>query len=312
MKNPILSFALPKTTSDGFVVVAVLWILGTLSALVSIYAAYVINTAAGFSVHDQHLRAEGLVSAAVELTAYRKLSAPALPGPTRNQFSFRLNQATVEVEYESEAARIDVNEASKLLLVGLFVALGARQQDAEIYGDRIIAWRTPPTNGQDSEAIAYRAAGLAYGPRGAKFPHINELSLVRDLPIAIVERALPFVTVYSARPEINIFDAAPQVLAALPGMTPDRLHMVLVRRQSGSENGNTLLPLLGAAQQFATTDSSKALRIFVRIKFDGGRQSNSEVVIAVLEQGDKPFVVLSWHNDLDDNSANILRKVGSR
>ena len=76
------------------------------------------------------------------------------------------------------------------------------------------------------EASAFRMARLGYQPRGAKFPHTNELSLVRDLPISLVERALPFVTVYSGRPQINILDAAPEVIAALPGMTQDRAECI--------------------------------------------------------------------------------------
>src|SRR5262249_56030078 len=37
-----------RAACDGFIVVAVLWMLGALAVLASIYSAYVINTAAGF------------------------------------------------------------------------------------------------------------------------------------------------------------------------------------------------------------------------------------------------------------------------
>ena len=103
-----------------FIVVAVLWILGALSVLVSIYAVYVVNTASAFAAYDDHIKAEALVSAALELTAYQQQSASAQSRPTHGSFSFRLGQANVAVEFRSEAARIDLNAAPKQLLVGLF------------------------------------------------------------------------------------------------------------------------------------------------------------------------------------------------
>jgi general secretion pathway protein K len=313
MKPAISRLSSPQATADGFIVVAVLWILGLLGALVSIYVAFVINSAAALPMHDERLRAEALVSAAIELAAYRHLSAPAQatpaqPAPTSGRFGFRLGNEDVAVEYESEAARIDLNAAPKQLLVGLFLVLGARQQDAEIYGDRIVAWRTRPTGGQDTEASAYRAARLGYGPRGGKFPHPGELLLVRDLPVALVERALPFVTVYSGRPQVNILDAAPEVIAALPGINPQRLNEILAKRRVVPVNGTALLPLLGAAQQYASTEAGRALRIAVRIRFDSGRQTSSEVIILTFDQADTPFAVLSWRDELEANRANGARR----
>ena len=37
---------------DGFIVVAVLWILAALATLATIFSMYVINTATAFAVHD--------------------------------------------------------------------------------------------------------------------------------------------------------------------------------------------------------------------------------------------------------------------
>ena len=222
----------PDAASGGFILVAVLWILGALSALVSIYAVYVMNTSAGLTVHDDRLRAEALTSAALELTADRILSATKESAPVGGRFEFRLSAARVDVEYQPENARVDLNAAPKPLLVGLFSALGSHQRDAEIYGDRIVAWRTPPANEKDTEAAAYRTARLGYEQRGAKFPHAAELSLVRDLPLAVVERVLPFVTVYSGRPQVNVMAASPKVLAALPGVTLEGLNAILALRQA--------------------------------------------------------------------------------
>jgi len=288
-----------RPTRDGFIVVAVLWILGALAALASIYAIYVVDTAAAFGVHDDRLQAEALVSAGLELTAYQLTATPEAR-PTQGAFAFRLGRAAAAVEFRSEAARIDLNTAPKELLAGLFVALGVRSDAAEVYADRIVGWRTAAPEGQDPEASAYLTAGLRYPPRGAPFPHVGELWLVLGLPPALVERVLPFVTVYSGLQQINVADAAPEVLAALPGMTPGQLHTILVQRQAAPQNRQALLQLLGPAQSQATIEGSKGTRVKVRVDFDNGRRIGSEAVILILEEGNEPYRVLSWRDETDD------------
>ena len=115
-----------------------------------------------------------------------------------------------------------------------------------------------------------------------------------------MERALPFVTVYSGRPQVSILDAAPEVIAALPGMTGDRLNAFLAQRRASPENAEALLPLLKDVQQYTTTEGSNAVRINVRITFDDGHNEGSEVVILGFDQGDQPFAVLSWRDESNE------------
>jgi general secretion pathway protein K len=313
-------FARARRAPDGFIVVAVLWILGALATLATVYAVYVVNTAIGLGVHDERVRAESLVTAGVELAVYKMTATPQSPPaqgatpespPTQGAFTFRAERANVVVEFRSESARIDLNAAPKELLAGLFRVLGVGGDLAVAYADRVIAWRTPPTAAsQDNESSAYRTAGLPYGPRLGPFPHTAELSLVLGLPELLVERALPFVTVYSKQAQINPFDAAPEVVAALPGMTPDRLHDILAQRDltpqnrrnaQDAQNMQNLQAALGPAAAVVTLTPSKAARVGVRVDFENGRQMRSEVVVLLLDNGTEPYGVLSWR-DLDDGS----------
>jgi general secretion pathway protein K len=278
---------------DGFIVVAALWILSALAALASIYSIYVANAATSVALNDDVIRAEALLSASVELTAYRVTSAPREERPTRGRFAFRMNGADVAVEFCSEAARVDLNKASKALLSGLFGALGAGPDDADQYAERIIGWRSAPSSdSQDREESLYRAAGLSYGPRGAPFAHVGELEVVLGLPPAMVDRAIPFVTVYSGRPDINIRDAAPEVIAALPGMTPEKLNAALNDRDLVIDQSSV------ASQAEVTTEGSKAMRVTVRMAFDSGRSIASAAVI-LIDGRDEPYRVLFWQSDAD-------------
>jgi general secretion pathway protein K len=290
----------PSRTPDGFIIVAVLWILGALATLASIYSVYVIDTATAFKAHDDRLQAEGLMWAALELTAHQVTARPEGVRPSNGSFSFRLGNGFASVQFRSEAARIDLNRAPKELLAGLFFGFGARPEDALSYADRIIAWRTKPPPGQDPEASLYQAAGRRYVPRGAPFPHTAELWLVHGLPEAVIERAMPFVTVYSGTPQINVLDAPAEALAALPGMTPDRLHAVLRQRVATPQNGQILLQLLGPAQAHASMEATKTLRVTVQVRFDNGRQLGSEAVIFVGDADAEPYHVLSWRDGFDE------------
>lgn len=298
---------IPQTSrrhSDGFIVVAVLWMLGALAALVSIYATFVINTATGFVVYEDRLRTEALTSAALELTAYRQFAASQQQRRTQGQFEFQLGGAAVKVAYRSEAARIDLNAAPKPLLSGLFQAVGAPAEDAERYANHVIEWRTPRP--KDAEGQSGKSADQSVGDaqRAAKFQHVGELTFVRGLPPAIMRRALPFLTVYSGKPQVNILEAAPEVIAALPGMTPDRVRSVLTYRQAFPQEGRTLLAMLGAAQQFGTTEGSKTLRVSAQVAFARGRQYHSEAVILPFENDKQPFSILFWRDGLDDLRAD--------
>jgi len=294
---------------DGFIVVAVLWILAALATLVTIFSMYVINTATAFTVHDERLQAEGLARAALELSAYQTTAAPQGQAPVRGTFLFRLGNALVNTEFIAETARIDLNTAPKDLLSGLFAGLGAPRAQADYYAERIIGWRSPPPqdNSAPNEAANYRTAGMMYGPRGAPFQHTSEVALVLGIPEVMLSRALPYLTVYSGQPQINIFTAAPQVLAAVPGMDPQRLQTILVQRAAAPQNEQTaeaLLAMLGAAQTYANAQASKSLRVTARIAFDSGQRMTTEAVIFLLDSGTDPYRILMWHDDMDDTPAS--------
>lgn len=273
--------------ADGFILVAVLWILSALVALVSIYAIYVSNTAMALSANGDAVEAEGLISAGVELAVYKIVSAPKGARPIKGQVTFRMGKAGVTANFRAETARIDLNFAPKELLAGLFVALGEQPARAKQYAERIVGWRTRPQNDlQDSEAALYREAGIGYAPRGAAFAHIAELWLVLGLPPTVVERAQPHLTVFSGRAEVNPAIAAPEVVVALP-------------------DKQTVTP-------GTTTEGGGSMRITVHIEFDNGRRRDAEVVVLMRAVGAEPYRVLSWVDEIDAQPTGQRQRVGLR
>jgi len=294
----VCAFLYRGRSEDGFIVVAVLWILVLLAALISVYAIHVSNAAVSLSVNDDRLQSEALTSAALELTAYQLTSGdPNLP--TRGEFAFRMGRSDVAVTFRSEASLIDLNAAPKELLAGLCAALGASPDRAAYFADRIVGWRTKPAGGGDDEADAYRNAGLNYAPRQAPFASVGELWLVLGLRPVLVQRMLPYVTVFSGQSGVDVLDAASEVIAALPGMSPSRVYAVLSARQKAPQDEEALTALLGPAQNFAVHAAGMATRVNVVIGFDNGRRVGAEAVILPLKDADRPYHILYWRDDFD-------------
>ena len=287
-----------RSSQQGFVLVAVLWLLAALAALATIFSVYLSNSARALALNDTAVQAQALVSAGVELAAYRLQLGGEDARPAQGSFRVRLNGAEISVSFVSEAARVDLNAAPKELLGGLLSALGANEDEAREGADRIIAWRTKPAEETaGNEDALYQAAGRSYPPRQAPFAHVDELGLVLGLTPALVERALPFVTVFSGATGVDVLNAAPEVIAALPGMTPLILKQFLGDRATLPNDDAAIAAALGGAKANATTQKSQAYRILTRIRFPNGRETASEIVIG-LRKAEIPYRVLSWQDDV--------------
>jgi general secretion pathway protein K len=281
---------------QGFVIVAVLWLVAALAALALVFSIYLSNSARALALGDTAAQTEALVSGGVELAAYQLQLAAEESRPAQGAFRIRIGSADLAISYVSEAARIDLNAAPKELIAGLLSVLGAGEDEAREGADRIVAWRTRSTpESAGNEDALYRAAGRSYSPRQAPFVHINELGLVLGLSPALVERALPFVTVFSGVSGVDVLTAAPEVIASLPGMTPLILKAFLDERSAFPDDRTAIAAALGTAAASASQQRSRAYRILVRIRLPNGRENASDVVI-VLRNDEEPYRVLSWQD----------------
>src|SRR5579863_7751938 len=270
MRAPVRHKA--SSSQGGFIIIAVLWILVALSTLATIFSLYLSNSARALGATDTGVQVDALVSASLELTAYQLLRADEKDLPAQGSFRFRMDNAEALVTFTSEAARVDLNAASKEMLAGLFEVLGAEQKAAGELASRIVGWRTASKPGAaDDEGALYLAAGLNYSPRQAHFAHVNELSLVLGASPALVERALPYLTVFSKSADIDVLLAPPEAIAALPGMTPEVLNDFLKQRPSLPRDQKAVAAALGpAVKAGGSLPDTKAFRVLTTIRFDNG------------------------------------------
>lgn len=309
--------------SDGFVLVVVLWLLGSLAALVAIYSLYLTNTATAFATHLEKAQADSLVSAGLELVAYQltvgkedkkpaeetkpaednKASEDTKPAqsarPAKGGFSFRAGKADVSVQFSPENARIDLNAAPKELLAGLFSSLGARRE-AEYLAERIVAWRIPrnaDAAAKEDESSIYRSAGLPYGPREAPFAHVYELGLVVGMSPELARRATPLVTVHSGSSSFNAVEAPAELLAAIPGVTPEQLPLLLAARERDPKGFQSALTSPDSGNRFVTTEPGKSTRVAVNVIFASGYRMRIDATIIVIDGDTEPYRVLSYRTD---------------
>lgn len=284
-----------ESSQRGFVLVAVLWILMALSALTVIFSLYLSNSAQALAVNDSGLQVESVVSAGAELTAYRLLAADPKERSAQREFHFGLNGADAFVSFSSEMARIDLNYAPKETLVRLFTVLGANENAAKDYADRIVGWRARPTPGTaNDEAALYSAAGLTYSPRQGLFAHVNELGLVLGIPPAFVERALPFVTIFNGSSNVDLTIASPEIVAA-ESKDPS-MNLGGAANGASSPSGG-LAANAGTPNPGASSPKSDAFRASIQVKLRDGRRLTSEVIFALGGDG-VPYRVLSWQDEL--------------
>jgi general secretion pathway protein K len=321
-------FRHPASSSQGgFIIIAVLWILVALSTLATIFSLYLSNSARALGAADTGVQVDALVSASLELTAYQLLRADEKDLPAQGSFRFRMDNAEALVTFTSEAARVDLNAASKEMLAGLFEVLGAEQKAAGELASRIVGWRTASKPGAaDDEGALYLAAGLNYSPRQAHFSHVNELSLVLGASPALVERALPYLTIFSKSADVDVLIAPPEVIAALPGMTPEVLNDFLKQRPSLPHDQKAIAAALGATKIPATLPETKAFRVLTALRFDNGRRASSEAVILLgsakgsdkpnasasnkgKDEDEKPYSILSWQ-DQAETVSRPLKQAG--
>ena len=104
--------SIKPSARDGFIIVAVLWILVALAALASIYSIYINNSALAVSVMDDGLQAEALVSAGLELTAYRLAVPKETQRGTDNQRATNSSVHQTPNAQQSHSARRAVNLVS--------------------------------------------------------------------------------------------------------------------------------------------------------------------------------------------------------
>ncbi len=248
----------------GFALLTVLWLLAALAAVAgaSLAAARLGADATGNRIFLT--RGAWAREACAEILLARYMERQVVTGVDTTD----LGRGTwCRAVVEDAAAKLDLNRAPREALSSLF--------GSDSLTDALLDWRDsddlPRQSGAESEW--YRSRGRR-DPRTGRLADVAELGFIRGFDSTRLASLRPLVTVRGAG-QIDVNAAAPAVLAALPGLAPEAVAVILDRRGSGRpvRSGDELVSLLSPSarqvllsryQEFALYAGYSPARITVR------------------------------------------------
>lgn len=133
MRHILLRLGDDGRTTDGFVLIAVLWILAALAGLVGAYVAYALTMAQSADFYLRRVGAEAALSGALELAVYDLSRIDPQGRPSEGVFDYRVGGTNAQVRYAAETLRLDLNKASIDSLGALIAESGVNRGYAERY-----------------------------------------------------------------------------------------------------------------------------------------------------------------------------------
>ncbi len=180
----------------GFALLVVLWALVLISLLVLRLTA----AGSGEARLGANLRTSAVAEADADgafAEACARLMAKGGWSLAGGHHELPVAEGRASVTVTNEAGKIDINNASAVLVASLLEGFGESSEAASSLAQSIVAWHTSMGPAQSGPAwAAYRRAGLAYGPPGEPFQSVDELALVQGMTPALLDRLRPHVTVF--------------------------------------------------------------------------------------------------------------------
>jgi type II secretory pathway component PulK len=207
----------------GIALIAVLGFLTVMSLLVLSVTGAARTSLNASARHLARLQAQAVVDSGIELAVNQlidgqQLAPPVLAGPQE----LELGGYKVVVTARPESAKIDLNFADVALLIGMFRAAGAGDDESSALASAVLDWR----DGDDllhvngAEEKEYAAAGLKYGPANKLFESVDELRFVLGVTPALFACLQGEVTVLAQRASVDI-DHASALVRQAAGVSAD-------------------------------------------------------------------------------------------
>lgn len=188
----------------------VLWAMVLLSLLLTQLTSAGRNEAQLAANLRRAAEVEAAADGAVYEAAFHLLSAGAARWPPAGHYRITIGPATVMIDIENLAGRVNPNTASQSLLQALLLVVGVDRSVAAGIAASAMDWRSPGqmARANGAKAPQYRAAGLGYGPPNAPFQSLDELGAVLGMTPGIMARLSQHLSIYAPdSPDPNLADA---------------------------------------------------------------------------------------------------------
>ena len=278
MKIPnVLGLSRLQQDRQGFVLIAVIWIVGLLAIISTAFILQVkSNTLLAHNLIFNG-KAEAMADGMAELLAFRLSQLPDVSAMKPNgerQYCAWGDVAMVGYRIQDQAGLIDLNIASPQLMQKFLLGLGLSSSDAtQMVGDmKDFRDVDHEAIGGGAEAALY--AGRSFGPKNAPFESTSEIDQIPNANEVILKEFQEFTTVHSQAQGLD------------PLRTPEALRQIL-----GFTKENNLPQELAGSQ---SPSPSKAFGIDIVVETREHARFYRRTIAAMVLQPQKPFVILSW------------------
>jgi general secretion pathway protein K len=289
-------------TQRGAALILVMWVIAFMGVLLGSFALIArtenLQSRHLFDATTAHYAAQAGLERAVFAVQNRDLTKRWV-GDGR-PYEFEFDTAHVRVELLDESGKIDINTAEDSLLEALFVSVGIDPTRAAELSDALQDFRDlddiPRPHG--AEADAYKAAGLAYGPRNQPFDSIAEVQQVLGMNYELYRKIEPAITIYASAPRPNPAFAPLEVLMTFPGMTEELAQQLIAARQQIQPGQPGAPPLtMPDGSPIVANAGGNTYTIKSRATLANGASSVLDASIRLGGATGRPYTVLRWRDD---------------
>jgi general secretion pathway protein K len=185
-----------------------------------------------------------------------------------------VGDGSYRVRIIDESGKVDINTASEVVLKNMFINAGVGADDADIIVDSIMDWKDEDDLHRlhGAESDYYLSLPNPYKAKNADFDTLEELLLVKGMTPEILygsrgkKGVIEFLTVHSGALHININAAPREVLAALPGMSPELADSIISYRDTREiadveELQNIIGDVVNAIEPYISTEDTDTFTI---------------------------------------------------
>lgn len=217
--------------------------------------------------------------------------------------SWSFGGTEIQITIQDEAGKIDLNQASPLLLKGLFIAVGLDNDAAVSLADAIADFRDPNDlrrlNGAEDED--YLRAGYPRGAKDAPFERVAELRRVFGMAPVVFDAVASAVTVYSGRAAFDPQSASRVALLAVPDSDPEAVEDFIEKRaqpgRSDQRRGGILQPSIGSTAFFSGAGTGRVFGIRAEAQRTGGVRFVRSAVVRKSSLAGAPFKLETWRQE---------------
>jgi len=310
-----------KSSQRGAILFAVLVFMAFITGL---YATVLrVSTSGGraAAAFANAMRADEIGRAAVDLVVAAAASEDNSNKEAKRggAFAASFGDAAVSVNYVSEAARIDVNQAPPEFLAALFRAAGLDPGEVSSIEDRIKAFRQPlngtqsqsqnqgqtpgqgPAQGQNQSQnqgegqIQQFPQGQAPGQGQALIDNVDLIGAAWDISASVVALVSPVLTVANGTPTVDPTLANRLIISALTGGDGPKADEFLERRRRGFLSEQEALSQFSPdMQKFAGFTAANAYRAVATVEIGNRFRRKYEFIVASPEKSNAEIKTFSW------------------